>query len=60
MRFQLESGGFLELAKVLFVPDLSINLLSVSSLEVDGCGVVFFRGLVFLYLEGSTLETTLS
>jgi hypothetical protein len=32
MRFQLESGGFLELVKVFFVPEMPVNLLSVSAL----------------------------
>jgi hypothetical protein len=59
VRFQLELGGFLELAEVLFVPKLPVNLLLVSALEVDGCGVVFFRGLVFLYPEGATPDTTI-
>jgi hypothetical protein len=58
VRFQLESRGFLELVEVLFVPELPVNLLSVSALDVDGCGVVFFRGLVFLYPEGATPDTS--
>jgi hypothetical protein len=57
VKFQLESRGFLELAEVLFVPELPVNLLSISALDVDGCGVVFFRGLVFLYPEGATPDT---
>jgi hypothetical protein len=52
--YQLELGGFLELAKVLFAPKILVNLLSVSSLEVDGCGFLFFHGLVFLYPKGAT------
>jgi hypothetical protein len=58
VRFKLEPGGFLELADVLFVPELPINFLSVSALEVNGCGVVFFHGHMFLYPEGATLDTT--
>jgi hypothetical protein len=33
VRFQLESGGFLEVADVLYVPELKKNFLSVSVLE---------------------------
>jgi hypothetical protein len=42
VRFQLESGGFLEVAGVLYVPEMMVNLLSVSSLEVDRFGVAFY------------------
>jgi hypothetical protein len=41
VRFQLELGGSLEVAKVLFVPELKVSLLSVSTLEDEGYGVVF-------------------
>jgi len=33
---------------------MMVNLLSVSSLEVDGFGVAFYCGRVFLYPEGAT------
>jgi hypothetical protein len=59
VRFQLESGGFLEVAEVLFIPEMTINLLSVSALEIDGFGVAFYYGRVFLYLEGATPDTTI-
>jgi hypothetical protein len=29
-----------------------VNLLSVSSFEIDGCGIVFSQGLTYLYPEG--------
>jgi len=57
MIFQLELGGFVELDEVLFVPELLVNFLIVSTLEVDGCGVVFFHRHWFLYLEGLTPNT---
>jgi hypothetical protein len=56
VRFQLESGGYLELAEVLYVPELSMNLLSVSSFEIDGCGIVFSQGLAYLYPEGISYD----
>jgi hypothetical protein len=45
-------------AEVLFVPELKVNLLSVSALEDEGYRVVFQRGQVFLYSKGVTLEAT--
>jgi hypothetical protein len=57
MRFQLDLGGFLELAKVFLVPYLEVNLISLSSLEVEGCGVVFFHRKFFLYPEGDNPKT---
>jgi hypothetical protein len=59
VRFQLESGGFLEVFEVLFILEMTINLLSVSHLEIDGFGVAFFSRHVFLYLEGDSLDTTM-
>jgi hypothetical protein len=57
VRFQLESRGFLELAEVLYVPELIVNFLSVSSLDESGFGVVFYSGHVFLYHVGTTADT---
>jgi hypothetical protein len=39
--FQLESGGSLEVAFVLYVPVLKMNLLSVSTMEDKGFAVLF-------------------
>jgi hypothetical protein len=58
MRFQLESGGLLEVGEVLYVPELTINFLSVSALDESGFGVVFNSGHVFLYHVGATVDTT--
>jgi hypothetical protein len=57
VRFQLESGGSLEVAKVLFVLEMKVSLLSVSALEDEGYGVVFYPGHVLIYPEGATLNT---
>jgi hypothetical protein len=38
---------------VLYIPEMTVNLLSVSALEVDGFGVAFYCGRVLLYLTGS-------
>jgi hypothetical protein len=37
---------------------MTVNLLSVSALEIDGFGVAFYCGWVFLYPEGATPDTT--
>jgi hypothetical protein len=33
-----------------------MNLLSVLSFEIDGCWIVFFQGLAYLYLEGISFD----
>jgi hypothetical protein len=59
VRFQIESGGFLEVDEVLFILEMKIKFFSVLDLENDGFAVVFFSGHVFLYLEGATPNTTM-
>jgi hypothetical protein len=44
---------------VLFIPEMTVNLLSVSALEIDGLGVAFFCGRVFLYPKGATPDTAI-
>ena len=39
IRFQLEVGGFLEIEHMLFVLDLRVNLLSISSFEDGDMGL---------------------
>jgi hypothetical protein len=51
VRFQLESRGFLEIVGVLYVPEMMVSLLSVSSLEVDRFGVAFYSGQVWELLQ---------
>jgi hypothetical protein len=57
-RFQLELGGYLELVEVLYVSKLSVKLLSLSSFEIDGCGIVFYQGNAYLYREGVSSDTS--
>jgi hypothetical protein len=45
VRFQLESGISLEVAGVMYVPRLKVNLLSISALEDMGYSVTFEDGL---------------
>jgi hypothetical protein len=56
VRFQLESGGSLEVDEVMFVPELKVNLLSVSALEDKGYAVMFEDGQVLIRSEGATLD----
>jgi hypothetical protein len=58
VRFQLESGGSLEVVEVLFVIELKVIFLSISTLEDFGYGVMFQHGHVHIYLERATLDAT--
>jgi hypothetical protein len=60
VRFQLESGGSLEVVDVLYVPELRRNLLSVSALEDKGYAVLFQNGQVFMHSEGASPDTTIN
>ena len=51
MKFRLESGGYMELAEVLYVPRLPMNILSISEFKMDGCGLVYHDGVVDLYIQ---------
>jgi hypothetical protein len=59
VRFQLESRGFIEVVGVLYIPEMTANFHSVSALDIDGFGVTFYCGWVFLYPKGDTLDTTM-
>jgi hypothetical protein len=59
VRLQLESGGSLEVAAVLFVLEMNVSLLSVSTLEDEGYGVMLQHGHVNKYSEGATLDATI-
>ena len=41
VRFQLEKGGFLVIEHMLYVLELNVNLLSVSTFEDGGYGITF-------------------
>jgi hypothetical protein len=59
VRFQLESRGLQEVGEVLYIPELTVNLLSVSALDESVFGVVFHGGHVYLYPVGATVDTTM-
>ena len=46
------------MAEVLYVPELLVNLFSMSSFEIDGCGIVFYQGLAYLYPKGMSSDTS--
>jgi hypothetical protein len=56
VRFQLESSGSLEVGEVLFVPELKVDLLSVSTLEDLGYVVMFKDGQVLIRSEGANTQ----
>jgi hypothetical protein len=58
--FQLELGGFLEVADVLYVPELRRNMLSVLALEDMGYAVLFQNRQVFMHSKGASSNTTMS
>jgi hypothetical protein len=58
VRFQLELGGSLEVADVLYVPELKKSFLSVSPMEDRGNTITFKDGLILIQLKGSNLEST--
>jgi hypothetical protein len=56
VRFQLESGVSLEVDEVMYVPELKVNLLSISALEDMGYDVMFVDGHVLIRAEGAALD----
>ena len=49
MKFQVDLGNVLEVNRVLFVPDMKVSRLSMSSLEDDGYGLFVKSRQMFLY-----------
>ena len=45
------------MVKVLYVPELPVNFLSMSYFEIDVCGIFFSQGMTYLYPEGVSLYT---
>jgi hypothetical protein len=57
VRFQLESGGFLKVAEVLYIPELTVNFLSVLAFDESGFRFVSYGEPLFLYPAGATADT---
>ena len=53
--FQLDSSDSLHLGKVLLVPGLKKNLISISSLEHKGMRVAFVDGQVLMWTKDSSI-----
>jgi hypothetical protein len=56
VKFQLELGVSLEVDEVIYVPELKVNLLSISALEDMGYDVMFVDGHVLIRVEGVALD----
>jgi hypothetical protein len=58
IRFQLELGGSLEVAYVLYVLELKKNLLLVLAMEDKGYAITFEYGQGLVQAKGSHLDST--
>jgi hypothetical protein len=56
--FQMELGGVLRVMNVLWVPELGRSVLSISTIEKKGFGILFQDGHVLIKPIGSSLDTT--
>jgi transposase InsO family protein len=54
--YKLDSGTPMNMKDVLYVPGLTKNLLSISSLEKKGFRVAFIDGEVLMWAKGKTME----
>jgi hypothetical protein len=54
--YKLDSGTPMKMKDVLYVPGLTKNLLSISSLEKKGFKVAFIDGEVLMWPKGKTME----
>ena len=54
--YKLDSGKSMTMKEVLFVPGLKKNLLSISTLDVEGMRVAFVYGQVIMWPKGKTID----
>jgi hypothetical protein len=54
--YKLNSGNAMKMKDVLYVPGLTKNLLSISTLEKKGFRVAFIDGEVLMWTKGETLK----
>ena len=54
--YKLDSGKYLTMREVLFVPGLKKNLLSISALHEKGMRVAFIDGQVSMWPKGKTID----
>ena len=57
--YKLNSGTPMKMKDVLYVPGLTKNLLSISSLENKGFRVAFIDGEVLMWAKGKTMKETI-
>jgi hypothetical protein len=56
VRFQLDLGGSLVVAEVMYVPKLKVNFLSVAVMEDMGYAMMFEDGHVLIHVEGEDTQ----
>ena len=54
--YKLDSGKYMKMNDVLFIPGLKKNLLSISALDEKGMRVSFVDGQVFMWPKGKTMD----
>ena len=54
--YKLDSGKYLKMKDVLYVPGLKKNLLSISTLDAKGMRVAFVDGQVLMWPKGKTIN----
>ena len=54
--YKFDSGKYLKVKDVLYVPGLKKNLLSISALDAKGMIVAFFDGQVLMWPKGNTID----
>ena len=53
--YKIDSGKFMKMKYVLYVPGLKKNLLSISALDAKGMRVSFVDGQVLMWPKGKTI-----
>ena len=53
---KLDSGKYMKMKDVLFVPGLKKNLLSISTLDAKGMRVTFLYGQVLMWSKGKSFD----
>ena len=54
--YKLDSGKFMKMKDVLFVPGLKKNILSISILDAKGMRFSFIYGQVIMWPRGKTID----
>ena len=54
--YKLDSGNYMKMKDVLYVPGLKKNLLSISTLDKKGFRVVFLDGEVLMWTKGKNIN----